>query len=182
MWPPRVSCVGTGTGKLRFQAPWGGGRGHAEGAHRTDAVINCWPYFLRAPEAGCFCTRPLARARALPPRSRQALLCGAGLAVCSVQLLRVLRSEKISSSWESVATPPLLSCRGWGLVTGEGCGLAAHPELISAPGRAVGRAGVERRLGGSGLCWGWAGLWTSLSPTLGLGFPFFPTGPTISGY
>lgn len=73
-----------GPGKLRFQVPWGGGRGHAEGAHRTDAVINCWPYFLRAPEAGCFCTRPLARARALPPRSRQALLCGrAGRVFCS---------------------------------------------------------------------------------------------------
>lgn len=63
---------------------------------------------------------------------------------CVLSKCSMLRCEKVSSSWESVATPPLPSRGGRGLVMGEGCGLAARPELISAPGHAVGRAGGGR--------------------------------------
>lgn len=159
----------------------GGGR-HAEGTHRADTVINCWPYFLRTLEAGCLCTRPLARVRALPPRPPPPCSVGSGWP-CVTSNCSGLRGEKLSNSRESVAAPPLPSRRGRGLVTGESCGLGASAQS-SSPAQVTpwGGQGVERRLGGSGLCRGWTGLWTSLSPTPGLGFPSFTTGPTISGF
>ena len=134
------------------------------------------PYFLRAPEAGCFCTRLLARVRALPPRPLQCLaLRGlAGHVFCPT-------SPCCAARICSHPTSPLPRGQGAGdggrLWSGGAPRAHLRPRSRSGEGR-----GWTRRLGGSGLCWGWAGLWTSLSPTRGLGFPSFTTGPTISGY
>lgn len=156
MWPPRVNCVGDCTRKAAVSGAPGGGR-HAEGTHCADTAINCWPYFLRTLEAGaCAPGRWLESGPC--PQNPPALLCGAWLAVCYVQLLLAAWREafKLLGICSRPTSPlPPGQGAGDGGKLWSGC---LGPEFISPLGHALGRA-----RGGEETGWG--------RPLLGLDRP-----------